>query len=154
MGIETATAALILSGVSAAGAVVSGIQQSKEADRQAKIAQQQSEAEARSEARSNIALEKRQKLSFLKSGVALEGSPLLLLEETRREGGKNVENVLAGGINQAQSLKASGRQALIGGIASGVGTAASGFASFGSTPENFGQARTGKIPKPSRKPLQ
>jgi len=131
--------------------VAGGVAQSKESGRQAKIAQQQSEAQARSEARSNIALEKRQTLAFLKSGVALEGSPLLLLAETRREGGKNVENILEGGVQTAGSLRASGRSALIGGLTSAAGTAAGAF-----TPgiENFGNTKTGGIPTPGRKPLR
>jgi len=69
----------------------------------------------------------RQKLAFLASGVTLEGSPLLKMEETRRLGAENIEEIkkggqasadaqIAEGRRTAQSAKASGRKALIGGI--------------------------------------
>jgi len=150
MGIETAL--LIGTLVSAAGAVVGGIQARgaaeqqasdtrAEATRQANLRQQEREQQARAEARENIALEKRQKLSFLKSGVSLEGSPLLLLAETRRKGTENVAAILKTGQTEATSLlragtfqsnqlKSRGRQALIGGLTKGVGTAAGGFSGF------------------------
>lgn len=150
MGIETAL--LIGTLASAAGTVVGGIQQSRaakaqakdtrnEAQRQANLRQEERTQQARVEARENIALEKRQKLAFLSSGVSLEGSPLLLLAETKRRGGENVASLLKtgqteatgllrSGESQATSLRASGRQALIGGLTSAAGTAAGGFKTF------------------------
>ena len=146
MGVDPVTIGLILSAVSTAGAVVGGIQQrgaakaaakatTAEAQRQADLVQEEREIQARSEARQNIELEKRQKLAFIKSGVAFEGSPLLILAETERKGTENVEAILRSGRTQATGLlaegalrsaqlKASGRQALISGLTSGATLAA------------------------------
>ena len=97
------------------------------------------EAQAEQEAADQTA--RRQKVAFLSSGVDLAGSPLLLMEETRRKGAENVEEVLAGGKAQAAAqqsegraqasrLEASGQSALMGGFASGLSTAASGYQSY------------------------
>lgn len=176
MGIEVAAGiglGQIFTAVSAISAVVGGIQQKKAADkqasatraeaqRQANLRQEERESQARVEARENIQLEKRQKLAFLKSGVSLEGSPLLLLAETRRVGGENVEaiiksgqteatSLLRGGESQAAALKSSGRLALIGGLTGGLTTAAGGFGGFGSnTTPAFAQPGF----SPPRKPLR
>ena len=148
-GISASTAATIstvLTVASTASTIIGGIQQrgaasaaakatSREAQRQADLRQQEREIQARSEARENIELEKRQKLAFIKSGVSLEGSPLLLLAETRRRGTENVEALLRSGRTEAtgllaegalrsRQLKASGRQALIGGLTTGAARAA------------------------------
>jgi len=152
MGLETATLIAIASTVSAGAAVAGGIQQSREAQKQAQRTQQETELQARAEARENIGLEKRQKLAFLKSGVALEGSPLLLLAETRRRGQENVGAISQTGRGRAKGIAASGRQALIGGFAQGLGTAAGGFSGFGGGVEDLGKVRTGKVPIPGRKP--
>jgi hypothetical protein len=70
--------------------------------------------------------------------VSLEGSPLLKLEETRRLGAENIEEIEKSGEAQANAqitegrvaanqLKASGRQSLISGITGGARTAAGAF---------------------------
>jgi len=72
-------------------------------------------------------IRRRQKLAYLKSGVDLEGSPLLVMEATRRAGLDNAEEVLrSGGMSagaaiqegrtRAAQLKSSGRQAFMQGI--------------------------------------
>ena len=141
-----ATVATVATVASAAGTVIGGLQQrgaakaaakatSIEAQRQADLVQEERELQARSEARQNIELEKRQKLAFIKSGVSFEGSPLLILAETERKGAENVEAILRSGRTQAtgllaegalrsSQLKASGRQALISGLTSGATLAA------------------------------
>ena len=148
-GIEAATAASIASAAGTAatvagiaGPIVGGIQQkgaaeaaasatSREAQRQADLRQEEATKAARVEARENIELEKIQKLSFLKSGVALEGSPLLLLAETKTRGAENIESIirsgqtgatglLASGTTKASQLRASGREALLGGLLGGA----------------------------------
>ena len=76
----------------------------------------------------------RQKLAYLASGVTLEGSPLLMMEETRRRGAENVEEIqLAGaagaaaqleeGRATAQAAKTSGRAQLMSGITGAMGSA-------------------------------
>jgi len=77
---------------------------------------------------------RRQMVSFLKSGVDLTGSPLMVMEATRRAGLSNVEETLRSGSlsastrriegrMQADALKASGRQAFIQGIGGGLSNA-------------------------------
>ena len=125
--------------VAAAGAgIVGGIQANEAADEQADLARSDASARAAETARvteRSSMLEQRniddtvdrQKLAYLASGVTLEGSPLLKMEETRRRGAENIEEIelagkagskaqIAEGRRTAQSAKASGRQALIGGI--------------------------------------
>lgn len=98
MGIETMF--LISAGLS----VAQGFMQYREQKKADKAARQRSEAEARlmEQDAERAALEekrlaekerRRQKMAFLKSGVTLEGSPLLVMEETRRKGEENVKNV-------------------------------------------------------------
>ena len=152
MGIDPVSLALIGTLISAGGSIIGGIQARgvaeqqasdtrAEAQRQAGLRQEEREQQARLEARENIQLEKRQKLAFLKGGVSLAGSPLLLLAETRRVGGENIEailktgrteatSLLTQGAFQARGLKATGRQALIGGLTKGISTGLTGFSKF------------------------
>ena len=149
IGIETAL--LIGSAVASIGG---GISQASEARSQAKSAQEQAEVQARATAREAIDVEKRQKLSFLKSGVALEGSPLLILAETREKGLENVEAIQGQGRQQAKSILRGGRSALIGGLTSAAQT---GVGSISTAPrENLGGGGTFNpaTQAPSRKPLR
>lgn len=88
---------------------------------------------ARVEAEEAGRLARRQKLAFLASGVTLSGSPLLVLEETRRKGLENIEEILkAGGAAseaitaegrlQAGQLERGGRQEFISGLTTGITT--------------------------------
>lgn len=81
----------------------------------------------------------RQKLAYLASGVSLEGSPLLKMEETRRLGAENIDEIRKAGSAQqlsqimegratAEAARASGRQALVQGISSGAKGALSTYA--------------------------
>lgn len=165
MGIEVAGIGLtqILSGVSAVSSIIGGIQQSKEADKQAELARLDAEARAREEARIALEFEERQKLAFLKSGVQLEGSPLLVLAETRRKGLENVQNVLDTGAARASAISSAGRQSLFSGLTGGLTSAVSLVGTGG--PEDFGvlggsdpftsrgSAPLGTPPLPPRKPL-
>ena len=138
MAIATSTiiAAAALAG---AGASVFGaVQANSAADEQADLARSDASARAAERARMTerqSTLEQRdindtldrQKLAYLASGVTLEGSPLLMMEETRKRGAENIEEIelagkagsqaqLAEGRRTAESAKASGRQAMIRGI--------------------------------------
>lgn len=139
MGVMTALAA-----VAATAAVAGGIQGHREGEKQADRAEAQAAARAAETKRvteRQTTLEQRdiaktldrQKLAFLASGVTLEGSPLLVMEETRRRGAENIEEIqkagAAGSAAQleegravAEAAKTSGRQALIRGIAGGAGS--------------------------------
>ncbi len=147
MGIETA---LLVAAVASAGSqIVGGIQANNEAGHQSRIATseaqaradeatRQSERQATLEQRNIDDTEQRQKLAYLASGVTLEGSPLLMLEQTRKRGAENIDEIrksgsassnaaLAEGRATADAAKRAGRQALIGGITGAVSTAGSAY---------------------------
>ncbi len=103
------------------------------ANLQAKEQVRQSFKEAEIEKANVKDFERRQKLSYLASGVTLEGSPLLIMEETRRKGAENVDEILRSGDaaygatiqegrNAASVYKAQGRQAFSSGISSALGS--------------------------------
>ena len=139
-----ALAALAAAAVSSA---VGGVQANKEAKKQAVKTEAMSnlaaEEEARASSKEALAVgrdaestRRRQVVSFLKSGVDLTGSPLMVMEATRRAGLSNVEETLRSGSMsastrriegrlQADALKASGRQAFIQGIGGGLSSAGS-----------------------------
>lgn len=137
----------IFSGLSS---LVGGAQQYGAAGDQAELAYQQAESraveqervtsrEARLEQEKNEDIRRRQKVAFLASGVELSGSPLLVLEETRRTGAENVNEILKageagasatrsqGGLTKTQ-IKGSGRQAFMTGVTRGVGQIATTLA--------------------------
>ncbi len=71
-----------------------------------------------------------QKLSYLKSGVTLSGSPLDILAETARVASENISAIQARGAaqqldadNQGEAIRSSGRMALLKGITGAAGTA-------------------------------
>lgn len=98
-------------------------------EQQAELARQEDLEEARRldiEHRKFLA---RQSVMFLKGGVVLKGSPLLILQETREEREKQVkaqkergEARFALGIGRAARVEREGRASLVGGL---VGTATS-----------------------------
>ena len=108
------------------------------ANLQAKEQVRQSFKEAEVEKANAKDFERRQKLSYLASGVTLEGSPLLIMEETRRKGAENVDEILRSGTaaygatiqegrNAASTLKAQGRQAFTSGLTNAIGSGIDGF---------------------------
>jgi hypothetical protein len=150
VGAQTAgvltSASTLFSGLSAASSLFGGAASQRESGRQAATAQAETNLRAEETARAGVreslavgaeaeSVRRRQKLAYLKSGVELEGSPLLMMEAARRAGLDNVEETLRGsssaagaqiqeGRARATQLKSSGRQAFISGI-SGAGTALS-----------------------------
>lgn len=124
--------------LSAVSSIAGGVSAQREAGRQAVTAQAQVNLQAEETARAGAreaafvgmeaeSVRRRQKLAYLKSGVDLEGSPLLMMEATRRNGLDNVEQVLSSsgqtagaqvveGRAKATQLKSSGRQAFMSGI--------------------------------------
>ena len=149
-GISGLTSGAILSGLGTLGTIGSGIssimggmEASNEAKQQSEYAlasaamagkesaRQASEAAVR-EKQDYTDVMRRQKLAYLKSGVELEGSPLLVMESTRRTGESNIDQILSSGASQyatamtegqlaSKKAKATGRSELIGGITKGVG---------------------------------
>lgn len=143
IGSVVSSAGTIFSGLSAASSLFGGVSAQKEAARQSATAQAEANLRAEETGRAGVreaqavgmeaeSVRRRQKLAYLKSGVDLEGSPLLMMEATRRAGLDNAQETLnastsaAGaqiqeGRARATSLKASGRQAFMSGI-TGAGT--------------------------------
>lgn len=140
-GIKGLTASALSTGASVLGGISSiagGASANAEAKRQAQLATFQAQEQGKEAARlaqrdaTLIAEEadstrRRQKVAYMKSGVTLEGSPLLVMEGTRARGQQNVEEALqAGGAGvgaamtegriRAQNVRAQGRQAFISGL--------------------------------------
>ncbi len=152
MGSVTTTVLAGLSALSAVSSIAGGISANKEAGKQAELAALQAEQRATEQERVSFkqsqaeleeadSLSRRQKVAFLASGVDLAGSPLLVMEETRRKGAENAEEILksgeygatasrAEGRATASQLRASGRQALLGGLSNAAGTAATGITRY------------------------
>jgi len=122
--------------LAAGGSVIGGIQANKAAkeeaslqEEQARIASEEAKAEAQRRANEVRKFSRRQSLAFLKSGVTLEGSPLLILDETLREGQKEVKSVVERGDAQANLFnrraaitRNQGRASLIGGVLGAAGS--------------------------------
>lgn len=126
MGLETATVIAIVGATAAVGGgVYAGIAANNEADHQARVARAEAENRAAAARRQYERLRRQQKVAFLNSGVSLEGSPLLVLEATRQEGNQAANDFIAQGNSAAKDLNRQGRNALIGGIVSGISSGAS-----------------------------
>ena len=132
------TVGTVMGAVGAMGSLIGGIQsmgaggdQSAAAlagaDLRGKEIARQASARAVQEKSRYKDVTRRQKLAYMKSGVTLEGSPLLVMEETRMMGEANVDEILSAGASgvstaliegeqKASQYEAQGRQALVGGI--------------------------------------
>lgn len=129
MGLETALIAATV--ISAGSSIYSGIQQNKEAKKQARLAQEQANATAAEEEKQGKRYRNRQVVAYLKSGVAVDtGSPLLAMQETLDTAATNARNIRATGAAQASTLKKQGRNALISGLIEGTGSVAGGFSQY------------------------
>lgn len=139
----------ILSAISSVSSLIGGIQGRNAGNEQAGLALEQANArgieqervaqrEARLVQEDAIKTERRQKLAFLNSGVTLEGSPLLVMEETRRKGLDNVNEILTAGTAGANAArlegrvvasqaKSAGRQSFVSGL---MGAASSGLNAY------------------------
>lgn len=91
---------------------------------QAALTLSESEREATRVQASNEQFEQRQRLSFLKSGVRLEGTPLEVLAETERVGVAEVESVRQAGRAQAGAIVSKAKVTERGGRASFLGSLA------------------------------
>lgn len=133
MGIET----FLLAG-SALSSIVGGVQQMGAANEQATAAQVSAEMagqetarvaakEARLEREKTESHARAQKVAALKSGVSLQGSPLLMMEKTRLTGQSNIDEIIQSGAStaatqytegrtMARNYKQSGRQAFMSGL--------------------------------------
>lgn len=141
MAVTTAT---VLAAISAGSSLIGGLQQRAAGKEQAAMAMASAEMQGKEQARVSAAqalqekkaaesAAREQKIRFLKSGVGLEGSPFLALEETRLQGERNVNEIIssggsavastmAEGRTRAASLKNQGRAAFMSGLSSAAGT--------------------------------
>lgn len=144
-----AGAALAIAGVSAgldlmsglfgyfAGQEAAGIAESK-----ARMIRMEADADAQRYAEQARGFKASQKLAFLKSGVALSGSPLDILDETARVSAENLSAIRAGGEAKALDAEWEGAQARIGGRNALIGGITGAAKSIGWGLYNSSQAGT------------
>lgn len=121
MGIETA--ALLGGGLMAGqllGGITQGRAQNKAAQAQADLIEQETKIQAERKEQEVESFRKKQEMAFLKSGVILEGSPLMVLHETERKGLEDVQNIKSTGSKKAAAVRQSGRQAFQQGVFGGA----------------------------------
>lgn len=108
MGVSAGTASAVATGVTALStglSLVSGIQQMQAGNQQAGNAYSQAAANIQEQTRQATlsanqereaaeTARRQQKLAYLKSGVSLSGSPLMILEETRQRGVSNASAIM------------------------------------------------------------
>lgn len=109
--------------------------ESKALKKQGNLAAEESRVEAERREEEGRRFQASQGLGFLKSGVSLAGSPLLVLAETGEETQRQVTATLKGGVTRRSLLREKARIARTGGrgqLVGGVGAAAatSGFSGF------------------------
>ena len=121
--------------VSAVGSIYSGFAANSAANQEAKLQQEQADTalqeaqiNAQNEAYNQTQTVQKQRLAFLANGVSLEGSPALVLEQSKEYGQSQVDAILRQGQAKSNLLTAEstitmnkGRTALIGGFTSAAG---------------------------------
>jgi hypothetical protein len=114
MGAEAAGMGMQMMGMVGEG--VGAYQGMEESTRQAKKLIQESEVEAQAQKREDDRFLANQESQYWKSGVTLEGSPLLVLEETRQQGLQSRQNIRSSARAQAETLVRAGKQRLMGAL--------------------------------------
>lgn len=109
----------VMAGIGAAGNIYGGFRANSEARKQAALAIQENENEARRMEEDTNKLISEQHLGYAKSGVILDGSPLLLIEETRQKGLQDRLQFRASGRARADAIAGEGRAKLMGAFSSG-----------------------------------
>ncbi len=123
------------------GSIYQGYSESKAADEeaedlriQAQIQRDEADTEAKRLDVKNKKFLQRQSLMFLKGGVSLAGSPMLVLQETRTESAKESAAVRKRGaalydlgMSKADRVASAGRASFIGGIFNAFGSGTSGY---------------------------
>ncbi len=142
MSLEAALVAF--TAISAGSKILQGVQQNRAAkaeaellEEQGRIESQEAQREAQRVADDRRKFRKKQTLAFLKNGVTLAGSPLLVIEETIQKSQEEVNAIVKQGrartllrFQQAALQRAQGRAALLGGfLGAGTSIASSVFVS-------------------------
>ncbi len=151
-----------LMAVNAVGSIAGGMAAQRAAEdeadalaEQAALSRQEALEEAERLDKEHTRFLARQSLMFLKGGVTLSGSPLLVLTETREEREKQVQAqidranaIYKYGMKSAARTKAQGRSALIGGIL-GAATTTTSMYLAGRSAGVFGQQQSATPKKPT-----
>ena len=136
-----AAKAIIAASISALASVAGGISAAQarreEADNlrdQGILANQEAQIEAARLEAENKALRKKRAMAFIKNGVTLDGSPLFLIEEQKKEDTAQSAAIRNRGFAQgrlafkkAKVSESTGRAEFIGGIGQAAGTVALGL---------------------------
>lgn len=147
MGIESAIGPIIglISGISSAGVQRKVGETEREAffeearavQLQGALAREEAETEAGRVAEADVKAQAKQSVAFLKSGVSLVGSPLLVQAEARAESAEFTGSIRKRGEAQsnvafarAQALRGRGRAALLTRTAQGTATGIEAISSF------------------------
>ena len=132
MGAAAPAIAIAGSVVSAAGSIAAGNAQKKAATQNAALARMQAEEDARRSRRLSDALMGRQRAAVASSGTTMEGSPLLIVQDTAAEAETEIRHILRGGAARANAYLEAGSAAAQAGfigagstLLSGVGRALS-----------------------------
>lgn len=128
MGEPISTAALMV--VGGGLQLKAGLDAKKEAKRQAEINDKETKLKADMNAMEAEKFRARQRMQYLKSGVQLEGSPLLVLEESERLAQIEQQAILDSGTARSDSLKAQGRSRMWEGIGNMMTASAKGVSTL------------------------
>lgn len=114
----------MLGGIAAGSQVFGGIQAEKEGRRQGRLAEETAREQAEIRAEEVQEQIGRNVTLFAKSGVLLQGSPLLAIQEDIETGRRDVQSILSQGTQEAKSLRASGRAQLFSSLGGATSTVA------------------------------
>lgn len=117
-----------LSAISFIAQTEAGARQKKAARAQGRAAEDVAAQEAERRLKETEKFEGRQRSAFLSSGVSLEGSPLLVLEETRRTGKEQALSIREAGRQRSAAIRSGSTAAFQQSLFQGAGTLTSGFA--------------------------
>jgi hypothetical protein len=148
LAVQTAGAVSSIAG--GIGGISAANQEAQLQKQQGNIALQESQVNANNEAFNETQAVEKQRLAFLANGVSLEGSPSMVLAQSKAYGQTQVNAILNQGAaqyNLAQQEAAitqnKGRSALIADVAQGLGTEATGVQKFIKAGGWSGPASTG-----------
>jgi hypothetical protein len=138
MGLETV---MMISTVMQVAGSVAGYFQQKDADKearnaanaQANLLQSDANRAAQEELVTADKARKTQLMDYLSSGVSLEGSPLLVMQETRNKGIENMKNTLDTARQKGNLLRQQGsvgRASLLGTLGTAAGQVATGYTQY------------------------
>jgi len=130
-------AAVALAVISFAGSTEAARKQKSAANKEADQLQRESRIQAGFSEERTEKLKGIQRSRFLSSGVRLEGSPLLVLEETRSRGAAEAKNIIESGTARAQSIRRRASAQFQGQLFQGIGqlaTSVVGAGAFGGAP--------------------